>query len=125
MAFMDHLAPPKKGPETAGSIPSTPPQLYSLRLGKIRGDLNRSATAMVVDALSRSGLPFFEIRSLNSARSMLSSFEPGGFSLHRNRRIQNQLWWNQRNLISERSPNDTYKDPYIQEDKQWRSKVKK
>ena len=107
MDFMDHLAPPKKGAETAGNIHSSPPQLFSLQLGWITDGLSRSATAAVVDALSRSGLPFFEIRSLNSYRSMLSSFEPGGFSLHRNRRIQNQLWWNQRNLISEGSPNDT------------------
>ena len=66
MDFMDHLAPPKNGLETAGSssstLPSSPPQLYSLQLGALRGgDLSRSATAAVVDALSRSGLPFFHI----------------------------------------------------------------
>ena len=47
MDFMDHLAPP--------------PQLYSLQLYTSLDGLDRSATAAVVDALSRSGLPFFQL----------------------------------------------------------------
>ena len=73
MDFMDHLAPPKKEEaETAGSsstLPSSPPQLYSLQLGEFQGhELSRSATAAVVDALSRSGLPFFDIQNFGKSR---------------------------------------------------------
>ena len=83
--FVDHLAPPKKEEaETVGSsTASSPPQLYSLELGRIKGtELSRSATAAVVDALSRSGLPFFE---LNNPRK-----DPA---------IKAQLWRNQRNYM--------------------------
>ena len=80
--FMDHLAPPKKGAETAGNTPSSPPQLYRLDLGRIRrGELSQSATAAVVDALSRSGLPSFDF---------LGVWEPA---------MTAQLWRNQRNYM--------------------------
>ena len=68
MDLVDHLAPPKKGGETAGNIHSSPPQLYSLQLGYFSGNFSRSATTAVVDALSRSGLPFFQIQYLASSR---------------------------------------------------------
>ena len=70
MDLVDHLAPPKKEAETVGSsTASSPPQLYSLKLGQIEGDeLSRSATAAVVDALSRSGLPFFHILDFGKSR---------------------------------------------------------
>ena len=89
MDFMDHLAPPKNGVETAGSsstLPSSPPQLYSLRLGNFSGYLSPSATAAVVDALSRSGLPFFDIQNLGGSRKN----EPV---------IEAQLKRNQRNFL--------------------------
>ena len=60
--FMEHLAPPKVAAKTDGNIP---PQLYSLRLGNIISNLSPSATAAIVDALSQSGLPFFEIQGLH------------------------------------------------------------
>ena len=86
MDFMDHLAPPKTALKTAGSIPSSPPRLYSLPLGIITdGDLSRFAAAAVVDALSRSGLPFFEIEGI-----LFSKKNPA---------IEAQLKRNQRNSL--------------------------
>ena len=62
--FMENLAPSKKEVKTSGSNPESPPKLYSLQLSSRKSAesyvLGRSATAAVVDALSRSGLPFFE-----------------------------------------------------------------
>ena len=65
--------------------PSSPPQLYGLRLGYFRGDLSRPATAVVVDALSRSSLPFFEMKHI-----FLPMKDPA---------IEAQLWRNQRNFM--------------------------
>ena len=83
MDFMEHLAPLKKASEIAGCTPASLPRLYSLQLGYFSGDFSRSATAAVVDALSRSGLPFFG--SLG-----WSKVDPA---------IEAQLWRNQRNFL--------------------------
>ena len=78
--FMTHLAPP--------SASASPLQLYSLdmqrnsidspHLGYSSAELSQSAVAAVVDALARSGLPFFQHPKMGPA-------------------IETQLWRNQRN----------------------------
>ena len=80
--FMTHLAPP--------SASASPLQLYSLdmqrnavdspHLGYASAELSQSAVAAVVDALARSGLPFFQHPKMNPA-------------------IQAQLWRNQRDRM--------------------------
>ena len=87
---MEHLAPPFIGEQTSGSDSASPLQLYSLDmqhniadspyLGYSSAELSQSAIAAVVDALARSGLPFFQHPKMNPA-------------------IQAQLWRNQRNRI--------------------------
>ena len=109
MDFMDSLVGPPKKEEAETAIPSSPPQLYSLQLGSQRGELSRSATAAVVDALSRSGLPFFGI-----ANDLLLG--SGG-----NPAIEAQVKRNQRNFLlgldSTRVPATSlrlfiYRDPF-------------
>ena len=84
--FMEHLAPAKTVVVSADNTESTsPPQLlYSLEFSSNFSleNLSRSATAAVVDALSRSGLPFFQISVMDK--------EPA---------IEAQLWRNQRNFM--------------------------
>ena len=82
MDFMDHLAPPKKGMEKVSSTPSLPPRLYSLSLGG-RLDPTPSVIAAVIDALSGSGLPFFELK-MSDRVEMDPAIEA---QLERNRRV--------------------------------------
>ena len=74
--FMEHLAPTKK------EVGAEPPQLYSLKLGLLLSvELSQSTIGVVVDGLSRSGLPFFE------------------YSNSKDPAVKAQLWRNQRNFL--------------------------
>ena len=76
--FMEHLAPAKKEVGTD----ARPPQLYSLKLGLLLSvEFSEATIGAMVDALSRSGLPFFEY---------YHSPDPA---------VKAQLWRNQRNFF--------------------------
>ena len=81
--FMEHLAKKEVGTD------ARPPQLYSLKLGLLLSvEFSKATIHAMMDALSRSGLPFFEY---------YHSPDPNDYKDHA--AVKAQLWRNQRNFF--------------------------